>query len=572
MGLKNGGRRNGWTALLLATMLALLSLSALARTALELLPYDQPVSLQKSGDAWIDDSGNRLIGNLMADPAIAWSPTSQDKVYPLTTGRNLWIRFTIAPAPNTERWYLEIPYPSVDRVTLYQQGTFGQWSQLIAGDRLPVAAWPVPHRHPLLPIEMSAEVPMSYVLKIENAHSFGAPLQFVSERYLSRTEQRTSLVLGIYFGLAGLAAVLGVISAVSLRDGAYALYTLTVVAMALAQAAMTGIGGLHLWPTHAVWNDLASLVLPVLTVPCVLMFSASVVSLRERSRTLYWLLVTLSALGVVVAAQLFFIEPSQRFRLMVVYVVAAIACGVMAIAWARRLGDRFGVWLLAGGIPVMIGAAFPLARITGLIPGSFWTLHGMQVGIAIELPILLVMLLVRSQERREHTRRMQGMDRVDPATGLVNAQVFTQRLSRMIARSQRLKHQSALLLIDIVNTEQIRRDFDRKSAEEMPLYLAGRLLSGAREIDSVARLSDQRFGMLMEGPVAPGDAALVGQRVVAMCLRPFDNKPEAWVAQVRVAQALVPLDGDDPASLLARLDAVMATVPKDSKRAVFSLA
>ncbi len=76
MGLKNGGRRNGWTALLLATMLALLSLSALARTALELLPYDQPVSLQKSGDAWIDDSGNRLIGNLMADPAIAWSPTS----------------------------------------------------------------------------------------------------------------------------------------------------------------------------------------------------------------------------------------------------------------------------------------------------------------------------------------------------------------------------------------------------------------------------------------------------------------------------------------------------------------
>ena len=59
---------------------------------------------------------------------------------------------------------------------------------------------------------------------------------------------------------------------------------------------------------------------------------------------------------------------------------------------------------------------------------------------------------------------------------------------------------------------------------------------------------------------------------MAMCLRPFDNKPEAWVAQVRVAQALVPLDGDDPASLLARLDAVMATVPKDSKRAVFSLA
>ena len=46
--------------------------------------------------------------------------------------------------------------------------------------------------------------------------------------------------------------MLGVLSAVSLRDSVYAFYALSVALMGLSQAAMTGIGGLHLWPRSAV--------------------------------------------------------------------------------------------------------------------------------------------------------------------------------------------------------------------------------------------------------------------------------------------------------------------------------
>ena len=57
-------------------------------------------------------------------------------------------------------------------------------------------------------------------------------------------------------------------------------------------------------------------------------------------------------------------------------------------------------------------------------------MHGMQMGIAIELPMLLVILMVRSQQRRENNRRIQGLERIDPATGLINAHVFMERLRR----------------------------------------------------------------------------------------------------------------------------------------------
>jgi len=160
---------------------------------------------------------------------------------------------------------------------------------------------------------------------------------------------------------------------------------------------------------------------------------------------------------------------------------------------------------------------------------------------------------------------------MDPATGLMNSYVFAAELVRMIARSARLRQKGAVLLIDIVNFNDIEHQFDRQSAQELPLRVAGRLLSTARDIDAVARLSERRFGMLIEGPLTPEEIAQAGPRIVARGLMPFKNKPLAWVAQLRVAQAVVPRDGSDAQSLVAQLDALLTSAPADSKRAVYSL-
>jgi GGDEF domain-containing protein len=568
MGIKVCGRWLPGVVLLLALIAAA---PAWARTVLELDPARQPVELSDWGDAWIDSTGQSRVEDVATDPAVDWSPTRQGAIYPISTGKVLWIRFTIPPAPDLERWYLEIPYPSVNRATLFTPDSVGRWLPQAAGDTLAVADWPVPHRHPLLPVVVSAEEPRKYMLRVENPHSFSAPLTFVSESHLSRHEQRTSLILGIYFGLAGLAVAVGALSAVSLRDGAYGFYAVSVALMGLAQAAMTGIGGLHLWPHWPAWNDVSSLVLPVLAVGSLLWFFAAVVAMPERSRKLNLVLIGLSLLSVPVALAIVMVEPSLRMRLMVPYIVMASNVAVATVIWAWRRGDRYAPGLLAGMAPVILGSAFPLARLWGLIPVSFWTMHGMQVGIAIELPVLLVVLMVRSQQRREHNRRIHGLDRIDPATGLINGQVFQERLARMMARSERLKYQSAVLVIDIVNLEQVRRTFGARSAEELPLRVAGRLLSAAREIDGVARLSELRFGMLVEGPLTAEDAASTGPRIVARCLMPFKNKPIEWVAQVRVAQTLVPTERADAQQVLDRLSALLNNVAPDSKRAVFTL-
>ncbi|WBY00762.1 7TM diverse intracellular signaling domain-containing protein [Ramlibacter tataouinensis] len=563
---KAAGAVAAWVMLLL--MLAWAP-GARADRVIALDPAVGQATLDSAGSAWLDVGGRATLADAMRQDR-GWRATAPDTVYPLRHGDALWFRFTLAETDESERWFLEVPYPAVNRVTLYTPNGQGLWLPMSAGDTLPVAHWPLPHRHPLLPLQLVPGEPQQFFVRVENPHSFGAPLRFTSERQLLLREQRTGFMLGLYFGLASLSVLLAVLAAAALRDRAFGWYAATILLMGLAQACLTGVAGLHLWPALGWWNDIAAMALPVVGSAALLGFFSAVISLPQRSRRLHRLLVAVALLCLLAAAALPLVPPGWRVRLMVPAIVLSIAAGLFVNAWAARRGDRNAGWLLAGLAPVLVLSAFPLARTWGLIPLGFWSAYGMPIGIAIELPVLLAVLARRSQDRRENFRRIQGLVRTDPATGLINAQVFAERLTRLIARSERLRLQSVVLLVDIANIEQIRRDFDRRQAEEMPLWVAGRLLSAVRDIDSVARLSEHRFGMIVEGPLTPEEAAGTGARVVARCLMPFKGKPLGWVAQVRVAQTVVP-NGSDARQVIERLSAVLATVPLESKRAVFTI-
>lgn len=557
--------------LLLGMMLALGSAKAWSRTILDLDTSHQPVALHDWGDYWVDTRGQRTPLQVAGEADAHWTPTHTDASYPVSSGHSLWVRFTVPPAPDAERWYLEVPNPSIDRAVLYTLDNIGQWNAQQAGDLVAVSQWPLPNRHPLLPIVLSAEVPTYYLLRLENSHTFSTSLRFISESRLSKSEQRVSLLLGLFFGLTGLAALMCGLSAISLRDPANGLYVVFITLMALTQATATGIAGLHLWPQSPWWNDLSTSVLPLLTASAALLFISNTVALPMRSRRLHGLVLGMALMGVLMSAALALAPAPARMAVFIPSLLLLAFSSMLVLTWTWRRGDRFAPWLILAYLPIILAASLTLLSGTSLLPMGFMALHGMQLATALHIPIVLFELMLRSQQRRENTRRIQGLDRVDPGTGLINGHVFASRLLRMMARSKRLRHQSAVMLIDLINIDQILDAYGRNAAEELPLRLAERLLSTAREIDSAARLSERRFGMLVEGPFSAEDAATLGPRIVARCLMPYKGMHMDCVAQVHVAYALVPFQDADAQGLLTKLERLLAAVPARSKRAVFKL-
>ena len=541
------------------------------RTVLDLDNRSQLVGLADWGDYWVDTTGQFSPDEVTRTTTIPWKRTETDAIYPLAAGQALWVRFTVPPAPDVERWYLQVPDSAVDRASLYTQDSLNRWSEQRAGDKTAVRDWPVPHRYPLFRVALSAEAPTHYLLRLENNHAISPPLCFINEALLSNSEQKVSLILGVFFGLTGLAVIVCTFFTISLRDAAYGWFALSVLLTSLTQVAMTGIGGLHLWPGAPWWNDISTVTLPLLTVSASLMFISHTVALPERSRILHRAVTTAAVLGLIFSAVLLLLPSGLRENVFALALGLLQLGALLVLVWAWQRGDRFAHWLMLAYAPIMMAAEWLLARGLGFISTGFLSQYGMLISVALNLPVAMLVLMLRSQNRRENIRRLQDLDRVDPATGLINNYVFTERLIRMVARSGRLHHQSAVMLIDLVNSEQINRDFGRKAAEDLPLRVAARLLSTAREIDSAARLSERRFGMLVEGPFKAEDAATLGPRIVARCLMPYKDLHVDCVAQVRVAFALVPQGGLNANGLLAQLDELLALEPASSRRAVFEL-
>jgi two-component system, sensor histidine kinase LadS len=558
------------TGFLAVALIIGIALPALAAPELAPEGKRQPVPLAEAGEYWIDTLA-AFGPQQVASGSLNWSPLPARGIYPLHVREALWIRFTAAPQPDPQRWLLEIPYPAVDRASLYTLEGAGQWSEQRAGDLTPVDRWPLPHRHPLLLLDSSDREPTHYLLRIDNGRGFNAPIRFIDYPHLLRNEQKLSLFLGFYFGLALLGFAVAVTAALWLRDRVYVYYGLCSVLVGMTQAAITGVASLYLWPHSPQWADRSLVVLVCWTMMSVLLLNTTVVSLGQRSRFLSKLVWLVVCAGAVVSVALMVTDSALRLKLLLPYVGLVAALVLSLNFWALRHGDRFGGWLLVSAVPLAFGLALTVARSLQWIPLTFATEQGVLASMAVELPALLAVLVLRSRHRRENTRRIKRLDRIDPSTGLINEQVFEERMMRMIARSVRLKQQSAVMLIVLKNAEHTRRDFGRKAADELPLRVAERLLSTGREIDSTARLSGRSFGMLLEGPFNEQDAAALGPRIVARCLMPYNGLHPECVAQVRVAYALVPLQGANAQLLLSRLEERLAAASPDDRKAVFAL-
>lgn len=539
----------------------------LARTALDLDVQKQPVPLADWGDAWLDASGRVDLEGVLKLPAGAMQPTRAG-LYPLRPGQALWIRFTVPPAPDHERWYLKLPNAGLDRVTLFTRTEHG-WSFQAAGDHIPVANWPLPHLYPILPVAVSAADMGSYLLRIEASNSFSTPIQFVSESGLSAEQQRISLAHGMYFGLLGMVAIFALISAVVMRDQAYAWFSLYALAINLSVATGVGVAGLHLWPHAPRWADAAEYVMPAASFAPLLVFIALTASLRARSALVFWGFCALAVGAVGAAAGCYWLPSPARLYLLLGVVIVLTLVGLAGLCWAWYHGDRFARWLLAAFVPMLAALPFPVARWLELAPLGFWTQHAIQLALAVTLPCAFLLLILRSQERRDYRRRITHLDQVDPLTGLVNDDVFNHRLRSLIERSQRFNCQSAVVLVDFTNLHKLREEFGRKAVLEVLLRLAGRLTSLVRDVDTVARVGEARYGVLIEGPIPPERAASVGSKVLARLIMPFSRMPMGLAVKPKVAVAMVPGQGDNVQEVLDRLDAMLKEASPDYRKNIY---
>jgi diguanylate cyclase (GGDEF)-like protein/PAS domain S-box-containing protein len=144
----------------------------------------------------------------------------------------------------------------------------------------------------------------------------------------------------------------------------------------------------------------------------------------------------------------------------------------------------------------------------------------------------------------------------DPATGLPNGILLTDRLSRSISAARRAGGKLAVLVIEIDRFVAIDEKQGPGSAQKLLAYMAARLQDRVRGADSVARTGPNELAVILSKVDETELAAGVGRRLLAGLAPEFHLDDEGFQVKISLGVALFPEDGQTSVALLrkARLD------------------
>ena len=97
-----------------------------------------------------------------------FEPYAESTVLPTTTGRDVWVKFSLAATSTPQSWVIRIPRVTVQKVSLYSLGEAGQWEFKSAGNLLAPSAWPRKTRTPSFDL-MTNDSEKSYFLRFTSS-------------------------------------------------------------------------------------------------------------------------------------------------------------------------------------------------------------------------------------------------------------------------------------------------------------------------------------------------------------------------------------------------------------------
>jgi len=154
----------------------------------------------------------------------------------------------------------------------------------------------------------------------------------------------------------------------------------------------------------------------------------------------------------------------------------------------------------------------------------------------------------------------------DPLTGVVVRWVLLERLERALAGLNRRTGSVGVLFLDMDNLKTVNDTHGHSAGDELLRLAAERIGQALRPTDLLARVGGDEFVVLLESLGAPGEAAVVAERVQALLAPdPGGLGPELPGASASIGIAVTGDPAVDAETLLARADTAMYRAKREGR-------
>ena len=160
--------------------------------------------------------------------------------------------------------------------------------------------------------------------------------------------------------------------------------------------------------------------------------------------------------------------------------------------------------------------------------------------------------------RKANEQHMRRLAHFDHLTGLPNRSLFSDRLDRGIAQSQRDHKKMALMFVDLDKFKPVNDDLGHAVGDQLLKTAAQRLLKCAqRASDTVSRIGGDEFVVLMSELSSIHDAMEVATKIRDALSQPFELEQHIVLISASIGVAIYPDHGTSSATLMSNADAAM---------------
>lgn len=309
----------------------------------------------------------------------------------------IWLKIIVRSVTPRTNWYLEIPAPFLEYVDFYQLHEDNTWRHSASGYYRSQRERELAHTGHLLRLQFNTDSLTTVYIKIAGRSPKTFPLYAIEKERLFAKTRIEDLWYGIFFGILIVMFFYNFVIYLSLKQATYLLYISTIVCTFLIFVSASGYGSKFLWPENPAVNFYTGRLTLGLITAFLSVFTIRFLEVREYSRIMYYLLLSLIGLSVVatvlVAANVLSSAGNNLITLStVVYLATGIVCSVK--------GNKTAIYFIAAWTFYIIGGLLLTLRNSGIFDFTFWTTHFVEFGAMLETIIIAFAL-------GDHYRRLR---------------------------------------------------------------------------------------------------------------------------------------------------------------------
>lgn len=481
-------------------------------------------------------------GTGRADAADAFAAAARGRFRPLPNAEATfgfrdgawWFRARIVNRDHHEtRWLLVQEYPLSDHIDVYARYPGGRIAHQAAGDVLPFSARAIKYRHPNFWLDLPRGEPVELLVRVQSQSSMQVPLALYTPGAFAEYARDAQLGIGLYYGILLALFFYNLVLWLSLRDHSYFWYMLHVTAFGLVLFCLNGLGFEYLWPNSPWLADKCVPLSICLAQMAMHQFARKFLELDERwplgNRVCVGLIVVFGLLLIAALALPYRISTPIASRGVFVSILWIV---IVTIVVVRRGYTPAKLLLLAWSMFLLGTAAYVLVAFA-VLPKTFITEYGVQIGSALEMILLSIALgyryaalrnrneqlvrdaneqLERSVARRtaelssaleqlgEANGRLRESSRRDALTGVYNRSYFHESFERILRDAREQGRPVALLMADLDYFKQVNDTYGHLVGDDCLRRIARCLEDTLAEPGAVvARFGGEEFVAVLPG-------------------------------------------------------------------------